>query len=273
MTEAVVHATMNFVDAPVGTQRVERVYEPDGTSHHPLRAEQIAIRDARDLSPAASLDREGFVLLPHKTALRSHFDDDELKHVYLPEMANLVKTITGADAVVMTPGVGKRITDATARARSEARALEGAQFVHLDYSVSSVPDFLTRAITGSKIDVARYSRIVTYNLWRALSPPPQDMPLALCDMRTAALEDLVTARAVFGDRATTFEISLVRHNPRQAWFYYSDMTPDELLMFKVWTLRPGAESAVFHSSFYDTSCPKGTAPRVSIEARAFALWE
>jgi hypothetical protein len=33
-----------------------------------------------------------------------------------------------------------------------------------------------------------------YNVWRVLSPPPQDMPLAVCDARTVAREDLVAAR-------------------------------------------------------------------------------
>ena len=34
-------------------------------------------------------------------------------------------------------------------------------------------------------------------MWRALSPPPQDVPLALCDARTLAHADLIAADAVF----------------------------------------------------------------------------
>jgi len=268
----VIRAQMNFVIAPQDVRRVQRVYEPDGTSHHPLKAEMLEIHNARELPRAASLSREGFALLSHKTALKNFRDEEELKQVYLPEMAKVVQDITGADRVAMIQGVGRRITDAVERP-SLKNALEGAQFVHLDYSAQSVPDFLARALGSSEIDLARYSRIVTYNLWRALSPPPQDMPLAVCDMRTVSLDDLVTANAEFGDRDFKFEISLVRHNPSHRWYYYPNMTPDELLMFKVWTLRPHMEQCVFHGAFYDPSRPKDAAPRVSIEARAFALFE
>ena len=269
-----VQAPLNFVDAPREMRRVARVREADGSSHHPLRAATLTITDARTLATAPSLSREGFAVIRHETALRDFRDDEELKRVYLPEMAELVRSVTQADAVFMTPGVGKRITDARRRALKEVtNAIEGAGFVHLDYSEDSVWEFLTRAIGDATVDLKRYARVVTYNLWRALSPPPQDMPLALCDMRTTSLDDLVTARAEFGERNFQFDISLVRHAPRQSWFYFPDLSASELLMFKVWTLKPAQEQAVFHGAFYDPSCPAGAAPRVSIEARAFALFE
>ncbi|HXZ68384.1 MAG TPA: hypothetical protein VEH07_07340, partial [Alphaproteobacteria bacterium] len=88
MTKSVV-ARMNFVDAPEGVGRVSRVYEPDGTSHHPLRAYEVEIANARALEEAPSLDREGFALIKHATQLKDFRDDEELTRVYLPEMRAL----------------------------------------------------------------------------------------------------------------------------------------------------------------------------------------
>lgn len=266
-----VNAQMNFVVAAEGDRRVARVYEPDGTSHHPLQPQALAIANARRLA-GPSLAREGFELVRWPTALKDFRDDDELRAVYVPEMKRLVQAMTGAHEVVMIPHVGRRIADDVARASSDVQnALEAAQFVHLDYSAESVWAFLARAIGETGVDPARYSRIVTYNLWRALSPPPQDTPLALCDMRSTSLADLVTAKAEFAGRDTTFDISLVRHRPSHRWYYYPALTADEVIVFKCWTLKPSPEPAVFHSSFRMPG--EDTIPRVSIEARAFALWE
>ena len=42
--------------------------------------------------------------------------------------------------------------------------------------------------------VARYAH---YNVWRAFSGAPQDVPLALCDRRSVARDDLIVADAIF----------------------------------------------------------------------------
>ncbi len=118
-------------------------------------------------------------------------------------------------------------------------------------------------------------RFAHYNVWRVLSPPPQDVPLAVCDARSVSQEDLLEADAVFdvpGKPEWSFEGLVVRYNPRHRWSYFSDMTPGEVLMFKTNDSDPSHPHHVPHTAFNDPNCPEGVPPRTSIEMRAVAYW-
>ena len=60
----------------------------------------MAIRDARPLIGQLSLDKEGFVLLHHQTAVKNFYDEDEIASVYYPECERVIKEATGAARVV-----------------------------------------------------------------------------------------------------------------------------------------------------------------------------
>ena len=51
------------------------------------------------------------------------------------------------------------------------------------------------------LDLDSHDRYAMYDLWRAVSPPPQDIPIAGCDARTVAAVDEVTVRAITQERA------------------------------------------------------------------------
>ena len=66
-------------------------------------------------------------------------------------------------------------------------------------------------------------------------PPPQDFPLAVCDARTVAPEDEVTVTAITVEKDTgeiTHDTTGYLYNPAHRWYYYRDMTPAEVLVFK-----------------------------------------
>ena len=113
-----------------------------------------------------------------------------------------------------------------------------------------------------------------YNAWRAVSPPPQDIPLAVCDARSVRPEDEVTIRAVSLERSgeITHDTTGYRHNASHRWYYYPDMTRDEVLVFKSHDTDPGRCGGVPHTAFADPSCPARVATRASVEVRALALF-
>jgi hypothetical protein len=119
------------------------------------------------------------------------------------------------------------------------------------------------------------------NLWRVINEPPQDWPLALCDGRSVGREDGVGNVMVrvdeIPDRETmlTMEIPdedqlptafLFLYNPEHRWYYYPDMTPDELLIFKLYDSEETGAWRVPHGSFHDTSRPDANV-RESAEIR------
>lgn len=63
-----------------------------------------------------------------------------------------------------------------------------------------------------------------------------------------------------------------RHNPDHRWYYYPDMTLDEVIVFKSHDSRPGMASRVAHTAFTDPTCPPGTPTRASVEARGLVIF-
>ena len=52
---------------------------------------------------------------------------------------------------------------------------------HVDFTTRSANMIAARIYNKVRPDGAGYDRFICFSLWRALSPPPQDMPLALCE--------------------------------------------------------------------------------------------
>src|SRR5260221_460280 len=61
-------------------------------AEEPHRVDIANGREARELA----LDKNGFVLVEHRTAVRDFFDVEELKRVYYPEVEALVRRIAGS---------------------------------------------------------------------------------------------------------------------------------------------------------------------------------
>lgn len=227
----------------------------------------MAIRDARGLD--CHVDREGFQLVPHRSAVKDWANRDELTAVHCAEVAELIKNLTGADQVnVTSPGV-LRFSEKSGKAGSGDNS-HPARFAHVDINDVTAVDFATRGAGGRA-----FKRCAAYNLWRALSPPPQDVPLALCDARSIADEDLIVADAIFdspGAPEWSFEGWVVAHNPAHRWHFYSDMTADEAVLFKTNDSDPAYAHCMPHVAFDDPLAPEDAPPRVSIEMRATAYW-
>src|SRR5437764_13129227 len=95
-------APLNFL-VPMAEKPVACNYEPPpGVPVRTGESEehQVPIRDARPLIGRLSLDREGFVLLHHQTAVKNFYYEDEIASVYYPECESVIKEATGATRVV-----------------------------------------------------------------------------------------------------------------------------------------------------------------------------
>jgi hypothetical protein len=237
-----------------------------------LDPRKIAIEDARTLVKAPSLVREGFELVVHSSEIEDFKDTAEVTRLHPQEIERLLLEATGADYVVISgPGVlrfGEGSKDAGKYSNSSP-----ARFIHVDVSDSTAKQFAHRSMPKNIGRALR--RFAHYNVWRALSPPPQDIPLAVCDARSVALADLICADAVFDveDKPEwSFEGWVVRHNSEHRWSYFSGMTRDEAIIFKTNDSDPTQPHCVPHSAFDDPSCPKGVPTRASIEMRGIAYW-
>src|SRR5690242_1327759 len=62
----------------------------------------IQIEDVRRDSQRPSLQREGFCLVAHRTAVMDFRDPQEIMRIHYPEIQELLLGATGADKVVVT---------------------------------------------------------------------------------------------------------------------------------------------------------------------------
>jgi hypothetical protein len=217
----------------------------------------------------ATIDREGFQLLSHRSAVADFTDPDEVVAVHPGEIEALVRSATGAARVVVTGAGLLRFSERSGQAGSLNNSTP-ARFAHVDVSDATAVRFAERSAAG------HYSRFAHYNVWRAISGPPQDVPLALCDARSVRPGDLIPAEAVFdepGKPEWSFEGLIVAHNPAHRWYWFPDLVRDEAILFKTFDSDPARAHCVPHVAFDHPCCPADAPPRVSIEMRAVAYWE
>lgn len=268
----VVTSTLNYLGAmdvlPVFyAQRRER-------DNLVLEPYDVDIYDARGLKDSPSLETNGFMLVSHATAVRDFTDTANAQEIYRHEIESLLQSLTGARKVVVMHTVlrwSERAGDKSSFVNSHP-----ARFVHTDYSRQSFDEFARLQLTDEEDTGALLSRrYVAYNIWRVLTPPPQDVPLAVCDARTASPDDVTVGEAVIdapNEPERRFGSSLYHANPRHRWFWFSDMRPDEALVFKAFDSDRDRVQGCPHSGFDHPACPADAPPRASAEIRAFAFY-
>ncbi len=231
---------------------------------------EMPITDGRSRVSDFSLDREGFALVQHHSSVTDFLDRAQTDGKYADEMAALLRDVTGAQ-FALAVGVNVRFVR---RREDYARTADDqpARFPHADFTDESsraLIDFIGRT-------AGDYSRAAIYNVWRVFSKPPQDFPLAVCDVRTVSIADEKNALAVLdlpGEDDPFSSVTTVYHpNPANQWFYFSNMTVDEALIFKAFDTAPERPQRVPHSSFANSLAGSDAPPRCSIEARILAFY-
>lgn len=235
----------------------------------PLKPVEVAIADARGLD--CTLDREGFTLVEHKSALSNLTDLDAVAEVHRREIAELLKQMTGCDEVVMTPWGILRFSEKSG-ANSAHDNSHPARFVHVDMAAEDAADMREKTAPEGRA----IARSAQYNVWRSLAGGTQDVPLGLCAYPSVAREDLLDCRAIFdpldGSPEWGFANYLLAYNPSHRWYYYSDMTPDEAIVFKTSESDPERAQLMPHGAFDNPRAGPDTPARISLEMRGTCYW-
>jgi len=268
-----IQASLNYL----GEMPEKPAFHVFDSSRHNLNlvSHTVPVRDAREIPAGASLDREGFCLVRHHTCAARLESRREVLRVYGPELERLVGELTGAAAVIAEPIGVVRVACGGARALTTP-AHPPLRFVHADFTLRSVSWLIRRLLPTDEVELfGRGRRCVVYNIWRSLTPPPQDVPLAVCDLRTVDPDGAVAADALLdfpGSRPGMTESTLFHRNARHNWYYYPDMSGDDVLIFKSFDSAIAHGGWVPHSAFNDPTCRLGVPGRESIDLRVLALF-
>jgi len=233
----------------------------------------VPIRDARTIDGGASLASHGFAVVDFPSRVRDFSDPAAIAVSYAQEIVEIVKSVTGASEVLApSAGIASRFSD---RRGVVARAERAARFSHNDFTPCSTGIHIANEYP--EVNRARLNgRIAAYNLWRRITPPPQDMPLALCDPRSISLADLVTAEARYGppeSYGVWGEVALLRFNPAHRWYCFPEMRPNEILIFAGYDSDSRYPSIVPHTAIEDPNCPQDAPSRWNIDIRCYALFD
>jgi len=228
---------------------------------------RVEMCDARPIARELTLERNGFMLVEHRTAVRDFFDPDEIASVYYPEVAALIQGVSGAARA--------HVFDHTLRSgdegeREQKLIREPVLWAHNDYTEWSAPQRV-RDLLPDEADELLKRRFAIIQVWRAINRPIQSNPLAIADAASVAFEDfLIAERRYPGRVGQTYRL---RYNPAHRWFYFPEMRRDEALVFKVFdSEKDGRARFTAHTSFNDPRTPPDAPPRQSIEARALAFF-
>ena len=232
--------------------------------------QQVVIHNGRKSDKNFNLDEQGFTLISGHSMVDDFYDDEEIADVYENEVKTLVKTATGATRI--------EIFDHTRRAASlevqKTRMIrEPASIVHNDYTAQSGPKRLRDYFCDNRIeaDALLQRRFTIVNVWRSIAGTVRNAPLAFCDASSITPQDLIPVERQARERIG--EIQLALYSPTHCWYYFPEMEPDEVLLFKTYdSVTDGRARFTLHTSFKDPNAAADVPNRESIETRCFAFF-
>ncbi|MFQ3459003.1 CmcJ/NvfI family oxidoreductase [Bradyrhizobium sp. UFLA01-814] len=250
----------------------------------------VTIRNARPIVDELSLDKEGFALIQRKLSCANERDPEAFKRKYLEEMVPFIKDYFSASWVTTVDlgGVtlrsiggnffrcaegegGVEIGKGADEAGKYSLRNYGAGYAHCDYAPIAGPQVAARDSQLQGIEIRSYSRLMIIQTWRALSPPPQDLPLAFCDGSSILEADLVEAPLT--KLGETIRVWIPHYSPSHRWYYFPDMTQDELVLFKGYDSEAHFKPKSTHSAFDNRRATPNAKPRESVETRFYVYYD
>jgi hypothetical protein len=268
-------ATVSYLSKGSG----KPIYSPTGVGKNakflvdrPLVEHSVEVEDARlqrsKVGQKYGLDTGDTILLDHQTQVNNFFDAQQLKLVYEDELASLLLLATEANRV--------HIFDHTVRAsdpvtRENQQSREPSILVHNDYTINSGLKCLYENLPQEADELSK-KRFQIVNLWRPLVNPVESFPLAFCDSSSIAETDLVDTE--LNSPSHIGELSLVTYNPLHRWYYFPNMYPGEVLLFKTYdSIAAGRRNCGVHTAIDINNYLGDKKPRESIESRAFLFFD
>jgi hypothetical protein len=244
----------------------------------------IQIHDARELQASGSSESElfaenGFVLLSHVTIVK---DWDDVSPAFSDEIEEIIRAR-------LLPGKRLEIQQRPTPMR-RGRGTPNPQYgegVHSDGPLTAeLYAANLSAFAGDQAQkwwLERYRRedvagFMSIDFWRTtnMEGPLQHMPLAVCAPNSLQPSDILPMKfiGIAPEGQMTHHLAL-RFDPSQRWYFYPEMTGDEVLAFKLcefWKDTPDAHPQnCFHSAFRNPLAPANAEVRQSCEHRVGVL--
>lgn len=256
-------------------------------------AHEVIMRDGMPIRDHFTLDTHGFMLAKSRSAISDFHDKAQVEALYEREVEREVMRLTGADKAVARGWMIRTSADLSARAQEKVEGYTHrggiqppAGEAHIDTNEASALRMAERTYREHFPEGPGYKRFLVTSFWRTFSPGPQDVPLAVCDGRTSfggeeksntlfivdELPDEEEARQPVEGEDEMLAATIFSYHPGHRWWYFSNMQPDDALLFKFYDSDHSRTWRCPHTAFRDSSFPDAKI-RESIEVRSIAFWE
>jgi len=262
----------------------------------------------------SSVDTAGFAVYNHPAKERLFVDDSAIRGGYYDEIEALLrKKLEEGDKI-------RKITifDHTIRRRRKDAPRQPVQQVHIDQTPQSAEARVRRHVSDpAEVEDLLSRRYQLINVWRPIENAASDFPLAVIDWRTTKPDDLVKVDLLYPKRVADgsetngngqqdddddrgkekladesthkstegYEVKgetyAVAPSQDHRFYYYKDMTPDEVMFIKCFDSRSegqpkgqkGIAALTPHTAFEDPNTPKDAPGRQSIEVRCLVFYD
>lgn len=249
------------------------------------------IYDLRGQEASTHIDTTGFQALTSPSDVSEDLlldgSDAEVAKVYYPEVEALLKKHTGASRVVFFDHTIRKPRPADVPETPETR--RPVLQVHVDQTPASSHKRVERHVQPPQ----PYKRFQIINVWRPIKNTVYDYPLGVCDFSTLdVVNDLVPTTLVYPPPTPNGETYSVKYSDNYRWWYWSEMTPDDVLLLKCYDSASRALTQVKasaadvleselkdvagltpHTAFFDEEGAKKGIARSSIEVRALVFYD
>lgn len=253
----------------------------------------VTIRDAMPIRDHFTLDTHGFQIAKVPSAVRDFHDKAQVDALYEAEVEAAVLAMTGADKCVARGWMLRTSADLSERAAQKVENYQHSGGIqptageaHVDINTPTAHMMAKATYAKHFPDGPGYKRFLISSFWRTFTPPPQDVPLALCDGRTSfggqeksnslyIVDEFPTGAGLTApdpDEDKKLAATIFSYHAGHRWWYFSGMQADDALLFKFHDSDHSHTWRCPHSAFVDGSA-QGANIRESIECRSVAFWE
>ncbi|HSG54468.1 MAG TPA: CmcJ/NvfI family oxidoreductase, partial [Paracoccaceae bacterium] len=213
---------------------------------------RVTIRDGMPMRDHFTLDTHGFMIAKCPSAVTDFHDKASVEALYEREVERTVLALTGADKCVVRGWMLRTSADLSQHAKEKVANYQHnggiqptAGEAHVDINTATAGRMAEQAYRTHFPDGPGYKRFLISSFWRTFSPPPQDVPLALCDGRTSfggseksntlyivdQFPEGAALTAPDPDEGGRLAASIFSYHPGHRWWYFRGMTADDALLF------------------------------------------
>lgn len=258
-----VRATVNYHVKSPEPQAFE--FDVDGIIGNLISPElvptDISVRDLRADPSSVTFARDGITFLKHHSRVSDFDQAGKWKHTYEAEIAALLRSELGAADVT--------VFDHTVRIDDQCAERKPARNVHNDYSKKGAEQRLVDLLGEAQAGEYAQGHYGFVNIWRPVKHTIKTSPLGFVRPVSMGAGDWMNIELIYPDRVG--QILGVAANEAHDWFYMSNMTPEEVVIFNIFDNQGRPHLA--HSALDLHEQAEVTTPRMSIETRTLVRYE